>query len=119
MPRGGSTAAPSTETSKQSARKSEPEPPKTVAAKPTKPKKPVSQVAKVKPERGNTVAAGVTAPRAERRIATSGSRARDSEASNLEVMNLRTIEFPDGRRIQILTRPDRRTLSELPDEPGW
>jgi hypothetical protein len=24
------------------------------------------------------------------------------------VMNLRTIEYPDGRRVQILTRPDPR-----------
>jgi hypothetical protein len=39
--------------------------------------------------------------------------------SGLEVMNLRTIEFPDGRRINILTRPDRNTISELMRAPGY
>jgi hypothetical protein len=28
-------------------------------------------------------------------------------------MNLRTIQLPDGRRIQVLTRPDPRTMSEV------
>jgi hypothetical protein len=31
----------------------------------------------------------------------------------LELMTLRTIEFPDGRRIQVLTRPDPATASRL------
>jgi hypothetical protein len=30
-------------------------------------------------------------------------------------MRLRTIELPDGRRIDILTRPDQDIASELPD----
>jgi hypothetical protein len=38
---------------------------------------------------------------------------RDGGGEPLEVMNLRTIEFPDGRRIQVLTRPDPETLSEV------
>lgn len=33
--------------------------------------------------------------------------------SGLEVMRLRTIEFPDGRRITILTKPEPSSLSEL------
>jgi hypothetical protein len=30
---------------------------------------------------------------------------------------MRTIQFPDGRRITILTRPEPGTLSGLADEP--
>ncbi len=37
--------------------------------------------------------------------------------SGLELMRMRTIQFPDGRRITILTRPEPGTLSGLADEP--
>jgi hypothetical protein len=35
--------------------------------------------------------------------------------AGLEVMRLRTIQLPDGRRIEILTRPDQGIAGELPD----
>jgi len=37
--------------------------------------------------------------------------------SGLEVMRLRTIQFPDGRRITVLTKPDSTSLSEFLEEP--
>ncbi|WP_205789873.1 hypothetical protein [Microvirga makkahensis] len=40
-------------------------------------------------------------------------RVREGIDAGLEVMTLRTIELPDGRRIQILTRPRPETMSEL------
>lgn len=40
-------------------------------------------------------------------------RIREGVNSGLEVMTLRTIEFPDGRRMQILTRPRPGEISEL------
>ncbi len=35
--------------------------------------------------------------------------------AGLEVMRLRTIELPDGRRIDVLTRPNQDITSQLPD----
>lgn len=35
--------------------------------------------------------------------------------AGLEVMRLRTIQLPDGRRIEVLTRPNQDIASELPD----
>jgi hypothetical protein len=35
--------------------------------------------------------------------------------AGLEVMRLRTIELPDGRRINVLTRPNQDIASQLPD----
>jgi hypothetical protein len=46
---------------------------------------------------------------------TREERVRQGLNSGLEVMNLRTIEFPDGRRVQILTRPRPGSMSELLD----
>lgn len=40
---------------------------------------------------------------------------REGGGSDLQLMRLRTIELPDGRRIEILTRPDQDITSELPD----
>lgn len=40
-------------------------------------------------------------------------RIREGVASGLELMTLRTIEYPDGRRVQILTRPRPGDMSEL------
>lgn len=52
---------------------------------------------------------------------TSGSsraeRIREGIDAGLEVMTLRTIEFPDGRRVQILTRPRPETMSGLMEAP--
>lgn len=40
-------------------------------------------------------------------------RVRQGLNSGLEVMTLRTIEFPDGRRVQILTKPRPGSTSEM------
>lgn len=48
---------------------------------------------------------------------TRAERVREGVNSGLEVMTLRTIEFPDGRRIQILTRPSPGAVSELMTSP--
>jgi hypothetical protein len=45
------------------------------------------------------------------------ARVREGLNSGLQVMTLRTIEFPDGRRVQILTRPEPETMSELLGSP--
>jgi hypothetical protein len=46
-------------------------------------------------------------------------RAQGAPGSRLEVMNLRTIQFSDGRRVTILTRPERDAMSELTRPPGY
>jgi hypothetical protein len=43
-------------------------------------------------------------------------RVRRGLDSGLELMTLRTIEYPDGRRVQILTRPSPGVMSELLEE---
>jgi len=48
---------------------------------------------------------------------TRAERIREGVHSGLEVMTLRTIELPDGRRIQILTRPRPGAVSELITSP--
>ncbi len=48
---------------------------------------------------------------------TAEDRIREGRYSGLQVMTLRTIEFPDGRRVQILTRPEPGTLSRFSDIP--
>jgi hypothetical protein len=50
------------------------------------------------------------------RDGTRSARLRDGVNSGLEVMSLRTIEFPDGRRVDVLVRPSPRALSRLMDE---
>jgi hypothetical protein len=45
------------------------------------------------------------------------AKVRDGINSGLEVMSLQTIEFPDGRRVEVLVRPSPRALSRLMDEP--
>ena len=42
---------------------------------------------------------------------------QDAVNSGLVVMNLRTIELPDGRRVTVLVRPDPRTLAEVMQRP--
>lgn len=42
---------------------------------------------------------------------------QDAVESGLVVMNLRTIELPDGRRITVLVRPDPRTLPGVMQRP--
>lgn len=48
------------------------------------------------------------------RVSRNGSLQR-GQRSGLQVMRLRTIELPDGRRIDILTRPNQDIASGLPD----
>jgi hypothetical protein len=48
------------------------------------------------------------------RITRYGS-AQEGVDAGLEVMRLRTIQLPDGRRIEILTRPNQDIASQLPD----
>jgi hypothetical protein len=45
------------------------------------------------------------------------AKVRDGINSGLEVMSLQTIEFPDGRRVEVLVRPSPRALSRLMDGP--
>ena len=54
--------------------------------------------------------------RIERRARiTRNGRIQEEGGSDLQLMRLRTIQLPDGRRIDILTRPDQDIASELPD----
>ena len=85
---------------------------------------------------GRRDAASAVAARADSRRATLAKRAPDPSArrlavserglrgararalaegldSGLEVMNLQTLEGPDGRRITVLTRPTPRTMEDL------
>lgn len=48
------------------------------------------------------------------RVTRYGS-AQEGVDAGLEVMRLRTIQLPDGRRIEILTRPNQDIAGELPD----
>ncbi len=48
------------------------------------------------------------------RITRYGS-AQEGVDAGLEVMRLRTIQLPDGRRIEVLTRPNQDIASQLPD----
>jgi hypothetical protein len=64
---------------------------------------------------------GAAAPKT--RLATSGeARAAQEKRLSLagrplELMNLQTIELPDGRRFNVLTRPDRRMVEEFLARP--
>lgn len=42
---------------------------------------------------------------------------RDAVKSGLVVMNLRTLELPDGRRITVLVEPDPRALPGMMQRP--
>jgi len=48
------------------------------------------------------------------RVARYGSIQEGLDAG-LQIMRLRTIQLPDGRRIEVLTRPDQDIASGLPD----
>ena len=83
------------------------EPVEKPVAKPT-PRKSVAEKKVRKPTREASVS-----PRASQQRSTREERVRRGIDSGLELMTLRTIEYPDGRRIQILTRPDPGAMSEL------
>jgi outer membrane biosynthesis protein TonB len=83
------------------------EPVEKPAAKPT-PRKSVAE----KKVRKLTREASIL-PRVSQQRSTREERVRRGIDSGLELMTLRTIEYPDGRRVQILTRPDPGAMSEL------
>jgi hypothetical protein len=58
---------------------------------------------------------GIQATQAENRRGPRFRSVQEGIDSGLQVMRLRTIEFPDGRRITILTRPEPGAMSELAD----
>jgi hypothetical protein len=88
---------------------------------------------KVAPSRTATVPARQSAPlrqvkaaqlnaapkaRVAVRGAATGRNKRVSVAGRpLELMNLQTIELPDGRRFNVLTRPDRQMIEEFLPRP--
>lgn len=55
----------------------------------------------------------LTATRSE---AARSRQIRAGMNAGLEIMTLRTIELPDGRRMQILTRPDPEDMAQFLDE---
>jgi hypothetical protein len=77
------------------------------AAKPA-PKKALVEKKVRRPTREASVS-----PRASQQRMTREDRVKRGIDSGLELMTLRTIEYPDGRRVQILTRPDPGAMSEL------
>jgi hypothetical protein len=99
-------AAPAKEPAKVEAKQSA-EPVVRPAAKPA-PKKAVVEKKVRKPTREARVA-----PRASQPRMTREERVRRGIDSGLELMTLRTIEYPDGRRVRILTHPDPGAMSEL------
>lgn len=108
------TSAPATPT----AAKMEPEPTlkppakKTVVEKKQRvPTREASVSSRPRQQRG--VAVSSSAPLRQPMGLTREERVRQGLDSGLELMTLRTIEYPDGRRVQILTRPGPNTMSEL------
>lgn len=83
------------------------EPVEKPAAKPV-PKKVVAERKVRRPTREARASTRANQPRMTRE-----ERMRRGIDSGLELMTLRTIEYPDGRRVQILTRPDQSAMSEL------
>ena len=72
------------------------------------------KVAQAKPRRLAVRARPARRTTADRsRAGTSALTAREGVAAGLEVMTLRTIELPDGRRMNILVRPDPQTVRDL------
>jgi hypothetical protein len=74
--------------------------------------------------RGPSTRDGSTVTRRESRSAagprsTRFGRAQGMPGPRLEVMNLRTIQFPDGRRVTILTKPNPDAIPELTRPPGY
>lgn len=64
--------------------------------------------------RGSVTSTGsIRASGMENRIGPRFKTVQEGIDSGLEVMRLRTIEFPDGRRITILTRPEPGAVSEV------
>jgi len=75
-------------------------------------------------KRGLSTSGSIAVTRREGRIAaaprsTRLGRVQSGPGSRLEVMSLRTIEFPDGRRITILTKPSPGAMSEMARPPGY
>lgn len=88
-----------------------PAPKKAVAERKTR-KPTVEANASVQSPKKRGVASNNGAPRQATRLSRE-ERVRQGLDSGLELMTLRTIEYPDGRRVQILTRPTPGAMSEL------
>jgi hypothetical protein len=72
----------------------------------TRRRKPNSEVSETRPPRNGI----------ERRArATRYGSIQEGIDAGLEVMRLRTIQLPDGRRIEVLTRPNQDIAGGLPD----
>ena len=74
--------------------------------------------------RGSPTRGSVAASRSEGRSTARSQgprlgRVQGGPGTRLEVMNLRTIQFPDGRRVTILTRPNPEASSGLMRPPGY
>jgi hypothetical protein len=74
--------------------------------------------------RGSSTRGSIAASRSEGRSTarsqgTRLGRVQAGPGNRLEVMNLRTIQFPDGRRVTILTRPNPDATSGLIRPPGY
>jgi hypothetical protein len=83
------------------------------AAKKLTPKRAVAEKKLRRPTREASVSS--RASQQQPRV-TRDERVRRGLDSGLELMTLRTIEYPDGRRVQILTRPSPGAMSELLEE---
>jgi hypothetical protein len=72
----------------------------------TRRRKPGSQISEARPPRNGI----------ERRArVTRYGSVQEGIDAGLEVMRLQTIQLPDGRRIEVLTRPNQNIAGELPD----
>jgi hypothetical protein len=74
--------------------------------------------------RGSSTRGSVAASRGEGRSTarsqgTRLGRVQAGPGTRLEVMNLRTIQFPDGRRVTILTSPNPEATLGLTRPPGY
>jgi hypothetical protein len=72
----------------------------------TRRRKPGSEISEARPPRNGI----------ERRArVTRYGSVQEGIDAGLEVMRLQTIQLPDGRRIEVLTRPNQNIAGELPD----
>ena len=74
--------------------------------------------------RGSSTRSSIAATRSEGRSAgrsqgTRIGRVQGGSGTRLEVMNLRTIEFPDGRRVTFLTKPNPEATPGPVRPPGY
>ncbi|WP_262298632.1 hypothetical protein [Microvirga sesbaniae] len=122
----GTEAQPAAETSSRSAVADTQAKPRTTAERKTRSRSQQANASARSQRRDAQVArrraAGTQISQAEPRSAierrarvTRYGSVREGLDAGLQVMRLRTIQLPDGRRIDILTRPDQDIASGLPD----